>query len=126
MPADGRRQTAGLVTTTDEEARAVRALAEARGPRSLIVVTDPFHTRRARLNFRRILAGTAISVVVRPVQNSPYVSGVWWKSADGLWQTWTADYRRGGGGGPLSVVCCRRSAVGSRAAIDRLREVDIM
>ena len=38
----------GLVTTTVEEAHAVRALAAARGWRSLLVVTDPWHTRRAR------------------------------------------------------------------------------
>ena len=79
----------GLVETTAEEAQAVRQLAKTRGWRSLIVVTDPFHTRRARMTFRRALAGEGISVVVRAVQGSPYSAGTWWKTTEGLRETWT-------------------------------------
>ena len=48
VPAQRLLDAPGLVTTTVEEAQAVRALAAERGWRSLLVVTDPWHTRRAR------------------------------------------------------------------------------
>ncbi|MCB0245906.1 MAG: YdcF family protein [Anaerolineae bacterium] len=89
VPATQIVRTPGLVTTTAEEAEAVRTLAEDRGWRSLIVVTDPFHTRRARMNFRRALRNSAVAVIIRPVQGSWYTASSWWRSADGLRETWT-------------------------------------
>jgi uncharacterized SAM-binding protein YcdF (DUF218 family) len=89
LPADRILQAPGLVTTTAEEALAVRQLAQAQGWRSLIVVTDPFHTRRARMNFRHAFADTDILVTMRPVQGSWYTASTWWKSENGLRETWT-------------------------------------
>ena len=43
-----------IVTTTYNEAQAVRRLVLARGWRTLLVLTDPYHTRRARLVFRDV------------------------------------------------------------------------
>ena len=78
-----------VVATTYEEALAVRELAQDRGWRALLVVTDPFHTRRARLCFRQALAGTGITVAVRPVDDHPYDPDAWWRDQDGLRETWT-------------------------------------
>ena len=79
----------GVVETTYEEALAVRALAQEQGWRSLLVVTDPFHTRRASLTFRNVFRGTGVAVGVRPVEDAEYDAEAWWQSADGLRDTWT-------------------------------------
>ena len=79
----------GVVETTCDEALALRTLAQEQGWRSLLVVTDPFHTRRARLNFRDAFRGTGIMVTVRPVEETSYDPEAWWQSADGLRDTWT-------------------------------------
>lgn len=83
----------GLVTTTVEEALAVRALAAARGWRSLMVVTDPWHTRRARLIFRRILHPDGVAVCAHPAPKPGYETAAWWKTADGVRDTW-AEYQK--------------------------------
>jgi uncharacterized SAM-binding protein YcdF (DUF218 family) len=79
----------GTAETTYEEALAVRQLVEERGLRSLIVVTDPYHTRRARMAFRDVFRGTGIEIIVRPVNEHWYKPDSWWKSRDGLRETWT-------------------------------------
>jgi len=79
----------GVVQTTCDEALAVRTLAQEQGWRSLLIVTDPFHTRRARLTFRTVFRGTGITVAVRPVESAEYDPEAWWRSADGLRETWT-------------------------------------
>jgi len=77
------------VETTYDEARAVRRLALSRGWRSLIVVTDPYHTRRARRIFRDVLADTGITVAAHPVAGHWYQPETWWQSASSLRETWT-------------------------------------
>ncbi len=79
----------GTAETTYQEALAVRQLAEERGLRSLIVVTDPFHTRRARMAFREAFRDSGIAVTVRPVNESEYHPDSWWQTRDGLRETWT-------------------------------------
>ena len=79
----------GVVETTYEEALAVRALAQEQGWTSLLVVTDPYHTRRARLTFRDVFRGTGVAMAVRPVEDAPYDPEAWWRSVDGLRETWT-------------------------------------
>lgn len=79
----------GTVETTCEEALAVRELAQERGWTSLIVVTDPYHTRRARMAFRDAFRGTGIAVMVRPVREHRYRPESWWQTQDGLRETWT-------------------------------------
>jgi len=81
----------GVVETTYEEALAVRALAQEQGWTSLLVVTDPYHTRRASLTFRDVFRGTGVAVGVRPVEDAPYDPEAWWRSVDGLRDTW-AEY----------------------------------
>jgi uncharacterized SAM-binding protein YcdF (DUF218 family) len=54
----------GIVETTYQEAMAVERLAQEQGWRSLIVVTSPYHTRRARMAFGDVFRGADIRVVV--------------------------------------------------------------
>jgi len=81
----------GEVETTYEEALALRALAQEQGWTSLLVVTDPYHTRRTSLTFGEVFRGTAITVAVRPAENPRYDPEAWWRSVDGLRNTW-AEY----------------------------------
>jgi uncharacterized SAM-binding protein YcdF (DUF218 family) len=48
--------------------------------RSLIVVTEPFHTRRSHLVFSKTYRDTGIRVMVCPVENSLYRYDDWWVS----------------------------------------------
>lgn len=79
----------GVVETTYEEAQAMRQLSQEQGWRSLIVVTAPFHTRRARICFRQGFKDSGITVMIRPVNDHWYHADSWWRSRDGLRETWT-------------------------------------
>ncbi|MFH1826370.1 MAG: YdcF family protein [bacterium] len=46
--------------------------------KSVIVVTSPYHTRRAKRTFRKALAGTGIDVLVSSVKDSMYKPEKWW------------------------------------------------
>lgn len=53
--------------------------------RSLIVVSEPFHTRRAHFVFNKVYKNSGIKIMVYPVQNSWYKGDNWWKSKNGFW-----------------------------------------
>jgi len=53
------------------------------------MVTDPHHTRRARLCFRDAFKGTGVNVMVRPVNEHWYRPNSWWRNQAGLRATWT-------------------------------------
>lgn len=75
--------------TTYQEALAVRQLCQEHGWRTLLVVTSPYHTRRARLAFRDAFRDTGIAIIVHPVSHHWYTPDTWWRSTDGLRDTWT-------------------------------------
>ena len=79
------------VTSTVEEAAAVRDLMEERGWQRCIVVTDPFHSRRTRFLFRQAFRGSGLDVSVVPVQGSWYRSGTWFLSREG-WRTTLSEW----------------------------------
>jgi len=68
--------------STYDEAVNVRQLAQAHGWRSLIVVTDPLHTRRAARTFRALLPGVSVTVSAAP--DPRYDPARWWESEHGL------------------------------------------
>ena len=68
--------------STYEEALNVHKLVRERGWRSLIVVTDPFHTRRAGRTFRALLPGVEVHVSAAP--NPDHDPARWWQSERGL------------------------------------------
>ncbi|HEX2981362.1 MAG TPA: YdcF family protein [Anaerolineaceae bacterium] len=73
--------------STAEEARSVRAYAEQAGLRSVVIVTDPFHTRRVRLIYRQEFSGTDIEVSIKPVAGHWYRGNTWWMTPDGWAET---------------------------------------
>ena len=79
----------GTVRTTYEEALAVRELCIDQGFQSLIVVSDVYHTRRVRRAFGDALAGSGIQVTVRASPYGYWQPDAWWRTMDGLRDTWT-------------------------------------
>jgi len=70
--------TATEVSSTWGEARTVRKLLLAKGLKSCIVVTDPYHTLRTRLVFRDEFSAHLLSVTVHPVPGTTYHTASWW------------------------------------------------
>lgn len=75
--------------TTFEELERVREYLEATETTSLLVVTSPWHTRRARLNLRAAFSGSRVRVSIRPLPQVAAPSGLrssynpqeWWRDA---------------------------------------------
>ncbi len=69
LPTDVALVADGAQSTYDE-AVLVRDLAIARGWRSLVIVTDPYHTRRAMRTFRAIIPEVHVTASVAPFLDS--------------------------------------------------------
>jgi len=82
IPQEHLRMTTRAVSSTYEEALAVKELAQAQNWQSLIVVTSPTHTRRARLIFRHIFADMSVKITVRPVAYGGDKTHLWWQDPD--------------------------------------------
>ena len=78
IPDDAIVPIAELSDSTYDEALRSRAIMQARGWRSAILVTDPFHTRRALLTFRQAFAPAGLTVVASPAEGSKYGVENWW------------------------------------------------
>lgn len=76
-----------LSQTTKQNAKHVKELLiEASGGsvKRIILVTSPYHQRRASLEFQA-LAGEGIAIVNRPTPNDPDWSLLWWLTPRGWW-----------------------------------------
>lgn len=85
FPEDAIYITNLQVDNTLDEAQAVRELSQNQGWDALMVVTDPFHSFRARFIFRREFAGSGVSILVRPVVGHWFRSSSWFLHREG-WQ----------------------------------------
>jgi uncharacterized SAM-binding protein YcdF (DUF218 family) len=67
-------------TSTYEEATSVRPFLEARGITSAIIVTSPFHSRRARATFERLFRGSPVRIRLEtlPLPMSQDRPAGWW------------------------------------------------
>lgn len=72
------------VASTFDESRAVRAWIEKSGAKSIVITTDPFHTRRARWVFSKELRGTTTEIHVVPVNPVRYRTEDWWRHEEGV------------------------------------------
>jgi uncharacterized SAM-binding protein YcdF (DUF218 family) len=73
--------------TTKQNAQEVRRLLAEAGEGSakrVILVTSPYHQRRASLEFR-VLTGDGIAIVNRPTPNDPDWAALWWLTPRGWW-----------------------------------------
>ncbi len=67
-------------TSTREDALYTRELMVRQGLRSAILVTSPYHQRRASLTFARAFEGSGISVASHPVEDDLWRPNSWWQS----------------------------------------------
>src|SRR5262249_13489370 len=74
----------GEVASTADEARALAAFLDARGEGTVAVVTNDFHTRRARLAFRRVLGERCGLVQFVGAPMDDFDASNWWQSEGGL------------------------------------------
>jgi uncharacterized SAM-binding protein YcdF (DUF218 family) len=80
-------QVEPLSKTTKQNAERVKEILVTVGSgsaQSVILVTSPYHQRRASLEFGS-LAGDGITVINRPVPNDPDWSTIWWLTPRGWW-----------------------------------------
>lgn len=73
--------------TTKQNAERTKALlvkVGGGGAKRVILVTSPYHQRRASLEFKS-LAGDGITIVNHPTPNDPDWSRVWWLTPRGWW-----------------------------------------
>jgi uncharacterized SAM-binding protein YcdF (DUF218 family) len=93
IPDDAILITQEHANNTLEEAIAVKKLLENSELISAVVITDPFHTRRARMIFQDVFQDTGIDIKVRPVIGSWYRSDTWFASNRG-WEATIQEYLR--------------------------------
>jgi len=86
------RVLAARPTNTHQEAAAMRAYAEARGLRSLLVVTSPHHSRRALWTWHRVFRGSGVRIGLEPAAGAGTPGAwSWWLSAAG-WREVAGEY----------------------------------
>jgi uncharacterized SAM-binding protein YcdF (DUF218 family) len=68
--------------STYEDAKFSLPMLKAKKVRSVILVTSPYHMRRARRTTRRLYDKENIKVIAYPVQNSEFKVKGWWKRHD--------------------------------------------
>lgn len=68
-----------VAQSTHHEAITSRDLMLRHGWRSAILVTDPFHMRRALLAFRGAWQPAGLELIASPAENSKYTVSGWWR-----------------------------------------------
>jgi uncharacterized SAM-binding protein YcdF (DUF218 family) len=71
------------VNGTYDEAAAVLDMMQRHGYKSCIVVTDPYHSRRAKIIFDDVFESSGIKVMIYPVGDSWYRAFTWWLHPQG-------------------------------------------
>ena len=72
------------VASTYDESLAVRAWMEQNGAKSIIIPTDPFHTRRVRWLFHKQLDPLNARVIVETAPTQAYSETNWWQREQGV------------------------------------------
>jgi len=83
VPSGNILMTDQVATSTQEEAEAVKRLLTNRQLVSCIVVTDPYHTRRAYTIFRDVFADTGIKVMIHPTSPHWFSANTWFLKIKG-------------------------------------------
>jgi uncharacterized SAM-binding protein YcdF (DUF218 family) len=77
----------GVATTTYDEVLNIRELAREQGWSSVIAVTSPFHSLRAKLILNDLLTSEGIRVTVQPIPDHWYEAEHWWRTRIGRQST---------------------------------------
>jgi len=87
VPQDSIIFTEEIASNTIEEARAVLMTAKIRNIHSILVITDPYHTRRANAIFDYEFQDQEIDTFIHGVRNSWYTPLTWFFQIAGWQQT---------------------------------------
>ncbi len=79
LPDDAIVPLAQIAQSTHHEALGSRDLMLERGWQRAILVTDPFHMRRALWAFRGVWQPAGLSVIASPAESSKYNLTEWWR-----------------------------------------------
>lgn len=79
------------VSSTLDEAYAIKKILSNQQFTSAIIVTDPYHTRRTALVFRSVFGDSPIKLIFRPVRSSWFNSRTWFLSLHG-WKYTVLEY----------------------------------
>lgn len=93
VPEGAVSTTMGRSVSTADEAAAVLAFCDRQGLRSVLVVTDPYHTRRTQVIFASTFSGSGVQALVRPVRDHWYQSSTWMFSLRG-WRATAMEYAK--------------------------------
>ncbi|MBD0326054.1 MAG: YdcF family protein [Pyrinomonadaceae bacterium] len=93
VPAENIEHVPQTVSSTYDEAVAVRDYATARGVRSLLIVTSAYHSRRALWAWRRAFSGSGVQLGIKiaPVGAETPSPCIWWLQPRG-WRNVAAEY----------------------------------
>jgi uncharacterized SAM-binding protein YcdF (DUF218 family) len=80
-----------IVNSTAGEAEAVLDTMQRQGMESAMIVTDPYHTRRAKIIFDRIFKGSGIHLRTHPVEGHWFQPFIWWLHPQG-WKYTALEY----------------------------------
>jgi uncharacterized SAM-binding protein YcdF (DUF218 family) len=72
------------VSSTYEEALALREWVKETGAKKIIIVSDPFHTRRMRWLLRKELTTTGAQILTGIAAPLKYTVSNWWQTKQGL------------------------------------------
>jgi uncharacterized SAM-binding protein YcdF (DUF218 family) len=83
--------THNKVSSTWDEAYGVLEMVKDRYRDSVVVVTDPYHSRRTQMIFRRVFEDSGVTPIIRPVKGHWYKAGTWFLSREG-WRVTILEY----------------------------------
>lgn len=90
VPAERIKIVPGIAESTQSEAVIVKNYAKEQEFRSVLIITSPFHSRRALRTFRTNFAGTGITVGLDPSSQTSS-SAFWWLRPSG-WRDVAGEY----------------------------------
>ncbi|MDA9101107.1 YdcF family protein [Omnitrophica bacterium] len=79
IPNDKIEFTPGMATATYEEAALSRLLFDLKGYRTMILVTDPYHMRRALFIFSQLFKDSGVAIFNATAENSLFDPEHWWR-----------------------------------------------
>ncbi len=91
VPPDAIIQLPGEQTGTQSEAETLASVADELQIRSVLIVTSPYHTRRAVSTFRKIMPGLTIGIASTPLGRESPQPDWWWIYSSG-WRDVGAEY----------------------------------
>ena len=74
----------GGVTSTRDEAKALQAYVEKKSIKKVIIVTNEFHSRRARFIFKKQFKNRSVKIIFSNAPHHKFDETNWWKHEAGL------------------------------------------